>query len=76
MFDDDNNLLIDGLELFAGLILFTDNCKFEDKIKFIFDIYDFNDLNSLSKTDLEFLFISTCSACNKIMGVKSKTKQD
>lgn len=28
IFDDDDNLLIDGLELFTGLILFTENCKF------------------------------------------------
>lgn len=33
-------------------------------------------MNSLSKTDLEFLFISCCAACNKIMGIKSKLKQD
>ena len=41
IWDHDNNGLIDALELFAGLIVFADS-KAEDKIRFIFDLFDFN----------------------------------
>jgi hypothetical protein len=58
-------LLIDGLELFSGLILLSTNLKYEDKIVFLFELFDFNDLKSLSKTDIEFMLISACSAVSK-----------
>lgn len=51
LLDTDNNLLIDGLELFAGLILFSGS-HFESKLYFLFDLFDFNGFNSLSVTDL------------------------
>jgi hypothetical protein len=35
IWDTDNNGLIDSLELFSGIILFSDT-KFEDKIRCIF----------------------------------------
>ena len=41
IFDTDSNGLIDALELFSALILFADS-KFEEKIGFLFDIFDFN----------------------------------
>jgi len=65
-FDTDNNLLIDGLELFSGLIVLSRNITFPDKVAFLFELFDFNDLKSLSKTDIEFLFISACTAVQKI----------
>ncbi len=52
MLDTDKNLLIDGLQLFAGLILLSKIIEFKDKIEFLFSLFDFNDLKSLSKTDL------------------------
>lgn len=58
-------MLIDGLELFSGLILLSTNLKYEDKIVFLFELFDFNDLKSLSKTDIEFMLISACSAVSK-----------
>jgi hypothetical protein len=69
-FDTDNNLLIDGLELFAGLIVLSHNIAFPDKVTFLFELFDFNDLKSLSKTDIEFLFISCCTAVLKICQMK------
>jgi hypothetical protein len=69
-FDTDNNLLIDGLELFSGLIVLSRNITFPDKITFLFELFDFNDLKSLSKTDIEFLFISSCTAILKIYQMK------
>lgn len=47
LWDNYENGLIDALELFSGLVLFS-NSNFDEKIRFLFDMYDFNDLNSLS----------------------------
>lgn len=56
------------MELFSGLILFSE-ARFEDKLRFLFDIFDFNQLNSLSIIDLEFMMISCCNATFKILGL-------
>lgn len=40
--------------------------SFNEKVRFLFDIFDFNELNSLSVTDLEFMLISCCNATFKI----------
>lgn len=61
MWDTDNNGNIDALELFCGLILFSE-AKFEDKIRFLFDIFDFNNLNSLAMIDLEYMLISCANS--------------
>jgi hypothetical protein len=36
----------------------------------LFELFDFNDLKSLSRTDIEFLFLSCCNAVVKVFGVK------
>lgn len=54
IWDTDNNGLIDSLELFSGICIFSDT-KFDDKIRFLFDLFDFNELESLSPTDIEFM---------------------
>jgi len=41
--DTDNNGLIDALELFSGLIIFADS-KSEEKLRFLFDLFDFNEI--------------------------------
>lgn len=58
LWDYQENALIDALELFSCLIL-TSKSNFEEKLKFIFEIYDFNDLHSLSRIDLEYI-INCC----------------
>lgn len=76
IWDTDKNGLIDALELFSGLILFSE-AKFEDKLRFLFDIFDFNELNSLSIIDLEFMMISCCNATFKIIGlVESEVNEE
>ena len=65
IWDTDNNGLIDALELFSGLILFSD-ASFEEKVRFLFDIFDFNELNVLTIVDLEFLLISCANATLKV----------
>ena len=70
MWDTDENGLIDALEIFSGLILFT-TAKFNDKIRckcflkncdvylVLFDLFDFNELSSLAIIDIEFM-INCC----------------
>mmetsp|Transcript_460 Transcript_460/g.80 ORF Transcript_460/g.80 Transcript_460/m.80 type:complete len:124 (+) Transcript_460:1-372(+) len=61
IWDTDNNGLIDSLELFSGITLFSDT-KFEDKIRFLFDLFDFNELDSLALVDIEFMIYCSLSA--------------
>lgn len=70
VWDVDKNGLIDSLELFSGLILFSDS-KEPDKIRFLFDLFDLNELNSLSPIDIEFMVNSCISSTFKIFGVKA-----
>ena len=65
IWDTDKNGLIDALELFAGLVIFS-NSKFEDKIRFLFEIFDLNENNSISVTDFEFMMYSVISSTFKI----------
>jgi hypothetical protein len=71
VWDVDKNGLIDALELFSGLILFSDS-KFDDKIRFLFDLFDLNELNSLSPIDIEFMIYSSIGSTYKIFGVKQE----
>jgi len=54
IFDDDNNGLIDSLEIFSGLIIFS-SASAEDKIHFLFDLFDFNEIGTITLLDLEFM---------------------
>lgn len=69
--DSNHNLLIDSLELFSAMALFSKLINLEDKILFIFKLFDFNDLNSLSLTDLEFMLVTCVSVSWKLMGGKT-----
>jgi hypothetical protein len=69
--------LIDALELFAGIITFSDS-KAEDKIRckkfqadslVLFDLFDFNEIQSLSLMDLEFCVQCVLVSTGKIFGV-------
>ncbi|KRX11109.1 WD40-repeat-containing domain [Pseudocohnilembus persalinus] len=75
LWDTDKNKLIDALELFAGLIMFS-NDNFSEKVRFLFDIFDFNELNSLSIIDIEFMLISCCNATFKIYSMQSDINEE
>jgi hypothetical protein len=68
--DTDRNLQVDSLELFSGLSLLSKVISFDEKINFLFGLFDFNDLKSLSLTDLEFMFFSSCTAISKIFNFR------
>ena len=66
--------------MFTGLILFSDE-RAEDKLKgsfylAIFELFDFNEIRSISKTDLEFLLYSCISAGLKIYGYADECPKD
>jgi microtubule-associated protein-like 5 len=63
------------LELFSGLIIFAES-KFEEKARFLFDLFDFNELNSLSLIDLEFLLVSCANATFKIQAVNAEVNEE
>lgn len=89
IWDTDGNHLIDALELFSGLALFAD-AKYDEKIRckkncinlkktlttVLFDLYDFNELNSLSLIDLEFLFISVANSTYKIFFINATVNEE
>lgn len=83
IWDEDNNGLIDALELFSGLILFSES-KFEDKIRctliqiisVLFDLFDFNEMNSLSLIDVEFLLNCSISSTFKICRISTEVNQE
>lgn len=68
IFDTDNNGLIDALEIFSGIIIFSDS-KAEEKIRFLFDLFDFNEIQSVSLMDLEFLIQSVLVASSKMFNL-------
>jgi microtubule-associated protein-like 5 len=75
IWDTDNNGLINALELFSGLIIFAES-KFEEKARFLFDLFDFNELNSLSLIDLEFLLLSCANATYKILKIQFEVNEE
>lgn len=75
IFDKEKSELIDALELFSGLILFARD-NFDKKLRFLFDLFDFNELNSLSIIDLEFMIISCGNATYKLYGVEAEMNEE
>ena len=61
--------------MFSGLIIFADS-KFEEKARFLFDLFDFNEMNSLSLLDLEFLILSCANASFKLMQVNAEVNEE
>ena len=65
LWDTDKNGLIDSFQLFAGLIIFS-QAKFDDKVRFLFEIFDLNEVNYLTITDVEFMIYSVLSSVFKL----------
>jgi hypothetical protein len=70
VWDTDRNGIIDAFELFSGIILFADS-RTEDKLKcktysVLFDLFDFNESQSITKKELQFMIYCCISAAFKI----------
>jgi len=66
---------INALELFCGLTFYAKECSFRIKLRFLFALFDFNEIKSISIVDLEYMLLSVCNFTYKILG-KVNTKAD
>ena len=69
VWDIDKNGLIDAFELFAGLIICS-IAKIDDKVRFLFEIFDLNEVGFLEIIDVQFMLYSVLSSTFKIFGIK------
>jgi len=61
----------DALELFAGLAIFAEG-EFKRKLRFLFDLFDFNEARSLSTVDLEYMLVCISNSALKAYGRNGK----
>jgi len=57
------------------MALFSE-AKLDDTLRFLFDLFDLNELESLSSIDFEFMFYSLLSATNKIYSINDEINTD
>ena len=65
MWDQNANGMIDCIELFTVFGFFADG-KIEDKIRFLFEFYDFNQNGYLEEADLHFMAFNILQGSVKI----------
>ena len=54
IWDIDKNGLVDVLEVFSGLVVFSSS-NLEDKVRFLYEIFDLNEENLIESIDVEFI---------------------
>lgn len=54
IWDNDKNGLVDVLEVFSGLVVFSSS-NLEDKVRFLYEIFDLNEENLIESIDVEFI---------------------
>ena len=69
--DQSANGMIDSIELFTMLAFFADG-KIDDKVRFLFDLYDFNQNGYLEETELHFLALNTISGAIKVFQIDTE----
>ena len=75
VWDKEKSGLIDSFELFAGLAMFS-NSKVDDKIRFLFELFDLNDSNYLTFEDMEFMIYSVLNSSFKIFDLDFEIEND
>lgn len=58
------------------MAMFSRLIGLEDKVEFVFKLFDFNGLRSLSITDLEFMVITCVGVARKVLGVKAGPSEE
>lgn len=71
VWDTDCNGLIDVIEFFTGMIIFSQS-RVEDKLRFLIELYDFNANGHLQAQELQFLVFNLLTATAKTFGVDSE----
>lgn len=61
--------------MFTGLILFSD-ARAEDKLKAMFELFDFNEIQTISKSDLEFLLCCCITSAFKLFSFAEEIVQE
>jgi hypothetical protein len=75
IWDPEDSGKVDALELFCGLIMFAKDCTFKNKLSFLFSIFDFNEIKSLSFVDVEVMILCICNSTYKILKKNAKTNE-
>lgn len=76
IWDPDTQGRIDALEIFCGLIIFAKEGTFKNKLNFLFSIFDFNEIKSLSFIDVEVIILNICNSVYKILGKNGKVNEN
>ena len=69
--DTTGNGLIDSIELFTILALYSDS-RLEDRLRFIFDLFDFNEKQILEAVDLHYMIYTGLQGVVKIHNIPSE----
>ena len=71
MWDQHANGMVDCIEFFTVLITFADG-RIEDKIRFLFEFYDFNQNGYLELSDLYFMAFNAISGAVKVFQIDTE----
>lgn len=73
--DSTGNGLIDAIELFTLLAIYSDS-RLEDRLRFIFDLYDFNEKGVLEEVDLHFMIYTSLQGIVKVHNILSEAVEN
>ena len=65
LLDQNGNGLIDNFEIFSLLAVFSES-RAEDRIRFLFELFDLNDFGFLEETDIQFMLFVIMQGINKL----------
>jgi Ca2+-binding EF-hand superfamily protein len=74
-FDDDENNLVDSLEFLSSFALLSGMTP-EEKVRFIFAMYDFDETQLLSLDEMVLAFRSTLSGLSKLSKIDPPTEAE
>lgn len=75
IWDAENYGRLDAFEIFSGLILFA-KAPFEDKARFLFEIFDMNETGIMEFTEIEFMLNTCLFSLFKIKNIKDSVDED
>ena len=71
IWDEEKFGLLDAFEIFSGLIIYS-KALFKEKMKFLFEMFDLNEENFITLTELEFLLNTTLTSIFKITNMNEE----
>ena len=75
IWDSENYGRLDAFEIFSGLILFA-KAIFEDKARFLFEIFDMNETGIMEINEIEFMLNTCLFSLFKIKNIKDSVDED